>query len=216
MMKILSLLRKLDSARRDRRQRPELVAFEEAVGRLKQTDVAIDCGANIGKFTKLMADTGATVYAFEPHPIAYETLVRNTRHYPNVTAFNAAVTTETGAVKLYLHKWSKHDPLYWSTSSSLLANKRNIDTHSFVSVEGIPLARFIRELERPVALLKMDIEGAEINVLDQLLSEGLHEVIGQAFVEVHDRKVPELVEPARRLRERLKNLGVTTFRLDWR
>ncbi|HEX7707120.1 MAG TPA: FkbM family methyltransferase [Thermoanaerobaculia bacterium] len=215
-MTILSFLKRLDSARRNRRHRPEMEAFQQAVARLTQDDIAIDCGANVGKFTTLMAETGATVYAFEPHPEACETLVRNTRQYPNVTVFNAAVTAEAGEVRLYLHKKSKQDPLTWSTSSSLLSNKSNVDAKNYVSVEGVPLSKFVRDLGRPVALLKMDIEGAEVDVLNQLLNDGMHESIGQAFVEVHDRRVPELAGPTKKLRERLAAMGVTTFRLDWR
>jgi FkbM family methyltransferase len=213
---LLSFLKRLDSARRNRRHSPEVAAFKEAVSRLRPGDVAIDCGANIGKFTTLMAETGATVYAFEPHPEACDTLIGNTRRYSNVTVFNAAVTAGQGEVKLYLHKKSNKDPLTWSTSSSLLANKSNVDPKNYVNVEGVPLSKFVRDLGRPVALLKMDIEGAEVDVLNQLLDEGLHEAIGQAFVEVHDRKVPELAGPTRKLRERLAAMGVTTFRLDWR
>lgn len=215
-MRILSFLRKLDSARRDRRVRPEMVAFREAVARLTPADIAIDCGANVGKFTTLIAESGATVYAFEPNPVAHEQLVRNAAAFPNVIVFQAAVTTQPGPVQLYLHKWSRHDPLYWSTSSSLIAGKSNIDQARPVSVEGVELASFIRELGRPVALLKMDVEGAEVEILNQLLDEGLHELIAEAFVEVHDRKVPHLVEPTRRLRERLQEAGATGFRLDWR
>jgi FkbM family methyltransferase len=215
-MTILSFLRMLDSARRNRRHRPAVEAFQRAVARLNRGDIAIDCGANIGKFTRLMAETGATVYAFEPHPEAYEALVRNTSRYPNVTAFNAAVTAEAGEVKLYLHKRSTKDPLTWSISSSLLPNKRNVDAKSYISVEGISLSKFLTRLGRPVTLLKMDIEGAEVDVLNQLLNQGLHESIEQAFVEVHDRKIPELAEPTRKLHDRLAAMGVTTFRLDWR
>jgi hypothetical protein len=64
--------------------------------------------------------------------------------------------------------------------------------------------------------MKMDIEGAEVDVLNQLLDEGLHESIEQAFVEVHDRRIKSLAKPTQRLRERLQALGVSHFRLDWR
>jgi hypothetical protein len=62
----------------------------------------------------------------------------------------------------------------------------------------------------------MDIEGAEVAVLAQLLDAGLHTQIEQAFIETHDRRVPELVAPTRALRERLVELGASQFRLDWR
>jgi FkbM family methyltransferase len=214
-MRLRSFLRKLDSRRRDRKKRPELAAFAEAIAGLSEGDVAIDCGANVGIYSKRMAEPGATVYAFEPNPAAYAALVENTARWQNVKTFQAAVTTEAGRVRLYLHQWAADDPLRWSTGSSLVAGKKNVGGE-FVEVEGIPLARFIRQLGRRVRLLKMDVEGAEVAILNQILDEGLHEVIDQAFVEVHDRKIPELAGPTQRLRERLAAAGATHFRLDWR
>ncbi len=215
-MRLLAFLRKLDRARRDRRERPELAAFREAASRLRPGEIAIDCGANVGKFTTMLAATGATVHAFEPNPDAFAVLRAEVASLPNVKPIQAAVSTEPGEVRLYLHKYSRHDPLYWSTSSSLLAGKRNVDREQSVVVQAISLAAFIRDLAAPVALLKMDVEGAEVEILNHLIDEGLHERIAQAFVEVHDRKVEALVEPTRRLRERLQSLGITSWRLDWR
>lgn len=215
-MNLRAWLRKWDKARRDRKKRPEMEAFTTAIQQLGPGDVAIDCGANVGVFTTMMAKSGATVYAFEPNHAAYEALVVNTAGYPNVKAIHAAITTAPGPVKLYLHKWAAEDPVHWSTGSSLLAAKKNVAKENFVLVEGVQLSRFIQETGSRVRLLKMDVEGAEVEILNQLLDEGLHERIDHAFVEVHDRKVPELVEPTRKLRERLVSLGATHFRLDWR
>ena len=41
---------------------------------LKAGDIALDCGANVGKITVPMAQTGAAVYAFEPNPHAFAKL----------------------------------------------------------------------------------------------------------------------------------------------
>jgi FkbM family methyltransferase len=215
-MNILAWFHKRSSRKRDQRYKPLQKVFDQAVAGLEEGDIAIDCGANLGLYTVPMAASGARVHAFEPNPHAFEELTRVTAGYSNVTLHRAAVTTEPGPVELYMHKWVEDDPVYWSSSSSLLAEKSNVRTEQSVTVEGIQLSRFITELGRPVKLLKMDVEGAEIGILNQLLDEGLHESIGQAFIEVHDRRVPSLVEPTRQLRERLASLGADHFRLDWR
>jgi FkbM family methyltransferase len=216
-MNPLSFLRRLASRRRDRQQRVEVTAFDAQVAQLQPGDVAIDCGANVGKFTVPMARSGAAVYAFEPNPDAYAQLLKNVAAYPNVTVFQAAVTTAPGPVQLYLHRYADDDPVHFSTGSSLVGSKRNVREDRSVTVEGMPFAQFLRGLgERRVRLLKMDIEGSEVDVLNQLLDEGLHHGIEQAFVEVHDRQIPALAEPTRRLRERLAALGANQFRLDWR
>lgn len=192
-------------------------AFEQAVARLTPRDVAIDCGANVGKYTTLMAATGARVYAFEPNPDAFEALSKNLAPWPNVTLLNAASTAVAGTVRLYMHKHAKDDPLQFSVSSSLMGSKSNVSRDHFVDVEGIRLAAFIRETAGGrVHLLKMDIEGAEVDVLNDLADEGLIAQIDEAYVEVHDRRVRELVEPTQRLRERLAQMGAHHVRLDWR
>src|SRR3546814_18975654 len=98
--------------------------------------------------------------------------------------------------------------------SSLLAFKGNVREEDFVTVEAVDFAAFLEAMDRPVALLKMDIEGAEVAVLERLLARGLHDRIERAFVEVHDRKIPELVEPTNRLRPKLHDLQVTHIALS--
>jgi FkbM family methyltransferase len=215
-MNILVWLSKRSARRRDRKYKPLREAFDRAVAGLTPSDIALDCGANVGLYTVNMAGSGAEVHAFEPNPVAFEKLSQATASYRNVRLYRAAVTTEPGDVTLYLHKRAKLDPVYYSTGSSLLAGKPNVREDRSVTVEGIQLSRFIRNLGRPVKLLKMDIEGAEVAVLNQLLDEGLERSIGQAFVEVHDRGISDLVEPTQKLRERLAKLGASHIRLDWR
>ena len=108
------------------------------------------------------------MHAFEPNPDAYRKLAEVTSGYPNVVLHQAAVTTEPGDVQLYLHKYADDDPEYWSSGSSLLAEKSNVREDNAVTVEGIHLAAFIKQLGKPVKLLKMDIEGSEFDVISTL------------------------------------------------
>src|SRR3546814_4183293 len=48
--------------------------FLDAAKRLRPGDIAIDCGANVGRFTRPIAEGGATVHAFEPNPDAFAEL----------------------------------------------------------------------------------------------------------------------------------------------
>ena len=54
-----------------------------------------------------------------------------------------------------------------------------------------------------VDLLKMDIEGHEVAVLNALLDRELMGTVRRAFIELHDRKNPELREPTAALRDRM-------------
>ena len=51
------------------RTRQEFLAIS-----LQAHDIAIDCGANVGKITQFLAQQQATIYAFEPNPYAFQVL----------------------------------------------------------------------------------------------------------------------------------------------
>ena len=213
--RVKRLLTRIRRRRAPTPQEGAMDAFLQAVARLGPGDIAIDCGANVGRFTLPLAQSGATVYAFEPNPDAFARLSRDLAGFDNVRLHQKAVAEAAGTVKLYLHEFAQDDPVKWSTGSSLLSFKSNIREDTYVNVEAVDLAAFLEELDRPVALLKMDIEGAEVAVLERLLERGLESRIGQAFVEVHDRKVPELAERTARLRALLRERRLTNFDLNW-
>lgn len=219
-MGVFSWLKQLDSARRKQRYAEQTQAFQQAVAALGATDIAVDCGANVGIYTEMMAKSGAQVYAFEPNPVAFAALQQRVQSYPNVTLIQAATATKAGRCKLYQHRHAKRDPLLYSVSSSLLAEKSNVNATDYDEVECVSLSQFLQELlhtkQQPIALLKMDIEGAEVAVLNDLLDQQLHQQIVQGFVEVHDRRVPALRAPTAELRARLTQVGAQHITLDWR
>ena len=215
-MGILGWLRRWDTARRDGRYRAQMAEFEAAVALLGPGDVAIDCGANVGKFTTIMAASGATVHAFEPNSDAFAELQKRCSGMPNVVLHHAALAPAAGPVRLFRHRRASDDPVLRSVSSSVIADKPNVSVDDYETVPGIDIAEFVRSVGQPVALLKMDVEGAEVALLNRLLDEGLHESIERAFVEVHDRRIKSLREPTAALRKRLTALGLDRFNLDWR
>src|SRR3546814_14863771 len=116
--------------------------FLDAAKRLRPGDIAIDCGANVGRFTRPIAEGGATVHAFEPNPDAFAELSRNLAGFASVHLHQQAVAARPGAVKLYLHEFAETDPVKWSTGSSLLAFKGNVREEDFVTVDAVDFATF--------------------------------------------------------------------------
>lgn len=189
--------------------------FESQVRMLDQNSVVIDCGANVGFFSSKMAKQGAVVYAFEPNRFAFSELVEKSKKYPNIKPINKAVGVKNSAMKLYMHKNSDEDPIKWSTGSSLLENKANIDKQNYVDVEVIDIIEFINGLKQRIDIIKIDIEGFEIDVLNKIIDASLYNKVGMIFVEVHDHKIPELVDVTEDLRQRIKRECINNINLDW-
>jgi FkbM family methyltransferase len=207
----------------DLRIRQRRSAFERRVATqytgvcagLKAGEVAIDCGANIGDMTALMAATGATVYAFEPNPAAFKVLSARFKEVANVHCLNQAVLDRRATVRLFEHVRATEDPVYWSNGSSILEFKGNVDKGRWAEVEAIDLAEFIRSLNQRVGVLKIDIEGAECEVLESLIGQNLHEMVDLILVETHDHKIAELRPRTEALRALVASRGLAHIRLDW-
>jgi len=182
---------------------------------LKKGDVAIDCGANVGNVTARMASKGATVYAFEPNPYAYNVLSQRFSNATNVHCINKGMLDRDGGVRLYLHENAEEDQVMWSTGSSILAYKGNINKERSVEIEIIDIADFISELGVPVKVLKIDVEGVECALINRLIDTGIIKNIQHALVETHDHKIPELREETDRLRKVIAEKGLTNINLDW-
>ena len=77
---------------------------------IKEGDVVMDIGANIGYYTlvaaKLVGANGK-VYAFEPESINFSFLKKSVEinNYENVICEKKAVSNENGKLKLFLHKF---------------------------------------------------------------------------------------------------------------
>lgn len=178
-------------------------------------DIAIDCGANVGKITVAMAETGAIVHAFEPNPHAFARLKEVTAAYPNVICHPKAVGAENGQVRLFMHENANEDPLYWSTGSSMLAFKGNVNREDYVEVECVDLDAFIHSLGQPVKLLKMDVEGVECAILKKLIDTGGIHQIGRLYCEMHDKKIEALRQPSDEIRELVRRHHLHHVDLNW-
>jgi FkbM family methyltransferase len=134
----------------------------------------IDCGSHIGMsilyFKALYPE--AQVMGFEPAPDTFRLLSENIQQngLKNVTLLNKAVGKEEGTMKFY-----GDDSLIAS-----LLNSRGGGTAT--DVEVVKLSRYI---DRPVDFLKLDVEGAEEPVLEDLVATTKIRMIKRIAIEYH-------------------------------
>jgi FkbM family methyltransferase len=201
--------------RRKERKGRKLTAHDAFVfDELAPGDIAIDCGANVGEIAQLMADRGARVHAFEPDPVAFEMLGKRFAGAANVTCHNVAVSNRAGRMRLYFRREHASDPLVYSVGSSLEAGKSDVDREAFVEVDVVPFADFVVRFPR-VRLLKLDIEGAEADVLGDLLEKDLLGRIDLVVVETHEEWVPGLGARLEALREQVAARRLRNIYFNW-
>ncbi len=189
--------------------------FQAFFDGLNKHSVVIDCGANVGKVSHYLASTGAQVHAFEPNPYAFAKLHDRLERYRNVHLYPAAAADHEGEMKLYLHEQNELDPVKYSTGSSLLEQKNNISSNSYELVRVVDIADFIQKLGMRIHLMKIDVEGAEISIVNRLLESGQIDMIDRLLVERHDAKNPHLHEATEDIIRKVKQANLPMVSFDW-
>jgi FkbM family methyltransferase len=189
---------------------------------LEPGDVVFDCGANVGDVTAPLAETGATVHAFEPDPYAFGQLSKRVAGMENVILHNVAVGVTAGSVQLMRAANFDDNPKGGSVKSTVIPGGRNINeaAGATIDVQMIALPEMIRaEAARAggrIAFLKMDIEGAELDLLEHMQAENLFDLVGLTVAETHENKFRDLRPRFAALREAVaEHHPVTRVNLDW-
>lgn len=163
---------------------------------VRSGDVVLDCGANVGVFTRYSLKRGAKlVVAIEPAPENIEVLGRN---FAQEIAAGRVIVYPKGV-------WNKDDFM------QLHIDPHNSAADSFVigkegwgKVEQVPLTtidKLVAELKlERVDFIKMDIEGAEIQALEGAAGtigrDKPRMAISSYHAEDHPRRIPQAVRTA--------------------
>lgn len=186
---------------------------------LKPGDLAVDCGANMGVVTERLAATGADVVAFEPDPFAFGSLEQKFGNMPNITLVNAAVGVGSGTVRLMRADNFGENPEGASVKSTILDGGRRIDAENSVEVPLIDFPSWVKEqvgTRGEIAFVKMDIEGAELDILERMDGEHLFANVRCLVAETHERKFKELRERYKALRDKVgETYPPGKVNLDW-
>ncbi len=146
---------------------------------LKPGDIFLDIGANIGLhsiFAGNIVGQNGHVYAFEPTPITFQRLTENiklNKLEKIVTPVNKGISSEDGSLNLNYSE-DGHDA--WNSFTEL----QHINLSNSVEVEVCSLDNIIKHLnmdETKISLIKIDVEGWEMNVLkgaDNFIKNNTH------------------------------------------
>lgn len=150
-------------------QKGQLLRHFRRMGRI---DCYVDIGAHWGNHAMFMRDFAKEMYLFEPDPLNFSTLSIN---LPNANKFNCAIGHER---KLVGMKHTDND-----NSGS-----------SYVDGEGIIAMETLDSFNLKPSLIKIDVEGFELNVLkgaEQTITK--HHPIVAIEVENNEDKIDEIM-----------------------
>jgi len=141
------------STRKNNYDRFEIECLKQII---KNGDIVVDLGANIGYYTLILAQLvgkSGHVYAFEPEPSNFEILSKNVKEnkHDNVTLVQKAVSDKNSKIKLYVSKRN-------------LASHRIFDAEDkrkSIEVDVTTLDEYFQKSKKPIKFIKMDVEGAE-------------------------------------------------------
>ncbi|OSS41184.1 Methyltransferase FkbM [Desulfurella amilsii] len=117
-------------------------------------DCIVDAGAYTGDTIEEIIKENITykkIYAFEPDDQNYAKLIENTKIYQNIEAYKYGL-------------WDKADKLYFNAEANMGSSIASNIIQANQTIDTISLDEFFKDKEKPT-LIKMDIEGAELNAL---------------------------------------------------
>lgn len=146
---------------------------------LAKKPLIIDCGANMGMsviyFKQLYPN--AKIIAFEPDPNIFDILVNNIKafNFENIDVIKKALWSSKTLIDFY------------SEGGDGGRISTELDSRKIINIETDILSCYLTE---KVDFLKVDIEGAELTVLEE--SEHLLQNVNNIFIEYHSKaKFPQ-------------------------
>jgi len=149
-----------------------------------ENDVIVDCGAHIGIFALylLSQQPKLTVHCFEPNPVPYKTLETNISRnglQNQIKAYPIAIMDSRQHRLLQTYALSTASGTLFQPAHDWPSRAESVQCISLQ--EAFEYARIVR-----TDLLKIDVEGAEIEILEGAHRTGILESIPRIAVDIHE------------------------------
>ena len=165
----------------------------------------VDAGSEVGVatlFFKIFYPK-AKILCFEAHPDTFKLLQKNIKvnKFTDVEAFNVALADRDGTISFYGEFGSIDDDLDSRGNSIIKSWGLQRATSSEIKVTSVKLSNY---LDQPVDYLKLNVEGAEQQILDDLEKNKKLLLIRRSLIKFHASKATEKVNSLARVNEILE------------
>lgn len=168
-----------------------LELIEERIGNLNllKNKNVIDLGANVGYFAEACSLLGSIVLAVEPNEFCYRELnrVKRGKSFSNLQIIPGAIGADCGIAKLIIPATGKKEDPYRATVQSSTNLEKSFTRVTHLEIVPKISLQALLDLYKEIQLLKVDIEGAEYEIIDLIMNN--KEKINFLFFEAHLGKI---------------------------
>ena len=197
---------------------PESIFSKYLASTLTKNDVFFDLGAHTGRHTlpaaKYVGPTGR-VFAFEPIHTSFAKLHSNIalNSFNNVVTINKAVLdTPNEIIEIYIQPTIPKESTNTGDSSisSLKMINQQLSSKLFVTTTTIDEIVMQHQIDE-IKLMKIDVQGGELQVLNGALSTLKNNIIQNIYIEVHLKELQSLGGNYLDILKLLNQYGTTYF-----
>ena len=140
----------------------------------------IDCGAFVGRTLEKYPASEYKRYAFECNP-----LLADVKYPEDVEVIREAVWVKNGIINFYVNN-ANHE----TEGCSVYKDKTTGDLNTVLPVQCIDFSEWLQPSS--YTIVKMNIEGAEYEVLEKCIETGTINLIHELFIYWHFGKIPSI------------------------
>ncbi len=155
-------------------------------GEVKEGDIVVDIGANIGMFSAYALERGASkVFSIEPDSKTFGYLSSNLKDFKKATLIKNGVSSNDEILKFYSSSVSSISSSHRKGTNADLEDQKD-QTAEETAIHCLsPKTLFERYQISKIDILKIDCEGSEFGFFESLDEDFLKNNISKIFCEVH-------------------------------
>ena len=175
--------------------------------------ILLDCGSHKGesvkKFKTLLPNFNEySVYMFEPNSNLFK-IISSNPEFDSCTKYQKAVSDKNETVKFY-----GGTVVTDNCGATILLDKKKYDAYrddDYELVETVDISKFIKDnfSTEDHIILKLDVEGAEYQIIEKLLADNTFPYIKKLYMEWHTHWLPQYAAIEINLVNRMKEINVS-------
>jgi FkbM family methyltransferase len=165
----------------------------------------LDVGAHDGQtLREVLRHPFDRIFAFEPMPVQHRNLLRDFTD-PRLQILRYGLSDRSGTMPVY----GTNDDM----EASVYPDKVDVDRVACTWCEFVEASRFFHDHVEPPVIVKLNCEGSEIAILNNLIESGQVWKITNVMIDFDVRKIPGMEHLEAELLDRFEQIGFHNFSL---